>query len=356
MQYRRIISSVVVAIFIFSAILPSGIRAQSVLNLPSVGKMIMPTQPFSPVMIQGIKIFPNNPLKFDFIIDIGDKKLNKSPQDDASFRDESEKLIKYFLSSLTVPEEDIWVNLSPNEPERIIPEAFGQTEMGRDLLSQDYILKQLTASLMYPEELIGEVFWERIYQKTQSLYGRRDVPVNTFNKVWIVPEKAVVYENAKTNTVFVLESKLKVMLEEDYLSFIQKDSIESSGENTIGSEVIREIIIPEIEREVNQGKNFAQLRQIYHAMILATWFKQNLKESLLGSIYIDKSKIQGVDTEDKEIKKKIYNQYLEAFHVGVYNYIREEYDPSSAQIIPRKYFSGGISTNLNILSSAINYV
>ena len=46
-------------------------------------------------------------------------------------------------------------------------------------------------------------------------------PVNTFNKVWIIPDKAVVYESG--NTVYICSNHLKVMLEEDYLS-LQKHS------------------------------------------------------------------------------------------------------------------------------------
>jgi len=30
-------------------------------------------------------------------------------------KDESRKLIKYFLASLTIPEKDLWVNLSPSD-------------------------------------------------------------------------------------------------------------------------------------------------------------------------------------------------------------------------------------------------
>jgi len=346
MRGREIITSVVVAIFASYAILPAVSAQEGVLHLPAVGQMIAPTGPFIPAMIKGIKIFPDNPLKFDFIIDTGSGDLGEVPQDSESYREESEKLIKYFLSSLTVPEKDMWVNLSPHEPDRIIPKSFGITGMGRDLLSQDYILKQLTASLLYPEENIGEKFWERIYQKSQEMYGIKDIPINAVSKVWIVPEKAVVYENAKNNTVFVVESKLKVMLEEDYDSFRQKGVIKNSEENIVASGIIKEIILPAIEREVNEGKNFSQLRQIYHAMILATWFKQNLKESFLGNIYLDKNKIEGVEVEDKDIKNKIYSQYLEAFKEGVFNYIKEEYDPIRQKIISRKYFSGGIATNL----------
>jgi len=73
-------------------------------------------------------------------------------------RQEYKKLVKYFLASLTIPDEDQWVNLSPYEKGRIIQGNFGKTEMGRDLLSQDYLLKQITSSLMYPESGLGKKF------------------------------------------------------------------------------------------------------------------------------------------------------------------------------------------------------
>ena len=50
------------------------------------------------------------------------------------------------------------------------------------------------------------------------------------------------------------------MLEEDYLS-LKKHSANKS--HTIGSQVVREIILPQLEKEVNEGKNFAQLRQVF---------------------------------------------------------------------------------------------
>ena len=76
-------------------------------------------------------------------------------------------------------------------------------------------------------------------------------------------------------------------------------------------------------------------------MLLATWYKEALKESLLGKAYADQNKIKGVDIEDKESKEKIYQQYLEAFKEGVFDYIREDYDPNMDEVIPRQYFSGG---------------
>ncbi len=356
----KIISMCVLISFCVSMIGPlPRVAAQEGVALPIVEPMLRVSEVFTPTLIKGVKVYPDNPLRFDFVVDEGDVGTAPRGRPDAKdgIRKESEKLIKYFLASLTVPEEDLWVNLSPNEPDRIIPEAFGQTEMGRDLLAQDYMLKQITASLMYPEDELGAEFWERVHEEAYAKYGTTDIPVDTFNKVWIVPEKAVVYENAETNTAFVVESRLKVMLEEDYVatqhngdaSLVTRDSKKHSDikratrHEPLATNLIREIIIPAIEQEINEGAHFAQLRQIYHSLILATWYKRNLKESILGKIYLNQNKIDGVDIADKQAKEKIYQQYLEAFKQGAYDLIKEEYDANTQEIVPRKYFSGGLS-------------
>ncbi len=319
-------------------------------KLPPPGSF-MPLSPgFHPVVLKGIKVYPQNPFHFDFIIDTGNSKLKEK-----ELKQESTKLIKYFLASLTVPENEMWVNLSPYERERIIPESFGVTEMGRDMLVQDYLLKQLTASLIYPEHDLGKSFWDKVYQKAHEVYGTTNIPVNTFNKVWILPERAVVYEHE--GMAFVGESELKVMLDHDYqalkLKLWKKDRVDGSQAqkahevNDLSGAIVKELILPAIEKEVNEGENFAPLRQIYHSLILAAWYKRTLKGSLLGQQYVDQNKVNGIDLVEKDVKQQIYIQYLEAFKKGVYNYIREDYDPYLQESIPRKYFSGGIEWEID---------
>ena len=191
---------------------------------------------FNPPILKGLKVHPDNPFRFDFILDQGDLYRGHVPREagyvspQEQLKQESTKLIKYFLASLTIPENDLWVNLSPYEKDHIIPQSFGLTEMGRDLLAEDYMLKQITASLIYPEGETGKKFWKRIYEEAQKKFGTTNIPVNTFNKVWIVPEKAVVYENAKAGTAYIVESKLKVMLEQDYLSLLNHVSLRGTSE------------------------------------------------------------------------------------------------------------------------------
>ncbi len=357
MIYRKGISFIVLMVFCFTVFIPlPAAQAQSIFlptGLPAPGDMLAVSPAFHPAVMRGIKLIPENPLEFDFIIDPADAHLQGK-----ALEGESTRLIKYFLAALTVPEKDIWVNLSPYEKDRIIPQGFGLTEMGRDLLAQDYLLKQLTASLMYPEDELGKKFWDRVYKRAYELYKTTDIPVNTFNKVWIVPDKAGIYEQG--DTAFVVESRLKVMLEEDYkerlktqdtrLETKHSGSKRTTDDLRLMTEIIREVLIPEIEKEVNEGKNFANLRQIYSSLILATWYKNTLKENLLGQVYVNQNKVKGIDLKDKQAKQKIYEQYLEAFRKGVYNYIKEEYDANRQEMVPRKYFSGGVVFDMAMLA------
>ena len=317
-------------------------RPETILNLPKPGTLVKFSTEYTPTHIKGITINPQNALEFDFIIDKGDSDLMGE-----EFTREANKLIKYFMAALTVPEAELWVNLSPHENDRIVPDKLGITEMGRDLLAQDYMLKQLTASLMYPKDEIGQTFWDRVHKKAQELYGTTEIPMNTFNKIWIIPEKATVLEYE--GTAYVVESKLKVMLEEDYMTLQEEMGNTSQGKASdpdkksteITSGIVREVLLPEIENEINTGKTFANLRQINNAIILAEWYKRTLKESLLGQVYVDKNKVTGVDLNDKTVKDKIFNQYVRSFIKGAFNMVQEDYDAENQTTVFRKYFSGG---------------
>ncbi len=155
-----------------------------------------------------------------------------------------------------------------------------------------------------------------------------------------MPDEADIYE--KGNVACLYKSHLKVMLEEDYLA-LQKHSLKSTKSKQLGllgANIVRAIILPQLEKEVNEDKNFAPLRQVFSGMILAAWYKRALRGSLLGKIYANKAKVRGVDQDPKN-NEAIYQQYLKAYKKGVFNYIKEDVDKYTNKTIPRKYFSGG---------------
>lgn len=356
-------------------ILPA-VEAASLLNLPPSHQLVRVGKRTDIPNLCGVKIYPDNPFKFNFILDQADSKLS-----DLEIKTLSNQLIRYFLASLTIPEEDLWVNLSPYEKDQIVPDELGYTDMGRDLLAQDYILKQLVSSLTHPETREGKRFWKKVYQTAHRLYGTTNIPISTFNKIWIVPHKVTIYED--NTRAFIGESRLKVMLEQDYLAFSKSQSgtgprdwsqrdlshrtspgLNEKEINSFSSQIMKEVILPIIEEEVNTGAHFKQLRQIYHALILATWFKQKLRASInsksfLQQVYIDKKKVKGVDTDDPNIKEKIFDQYVEAYKKGMYDLIKSDRDFGvRGKSYKRRYFSGGmdltsVGTNFNYLPTAL---
>ena len=132
LSFRRILSVLVMITLIISSLRMS--YAQTAEILPEPGQMVGLSASIAPAMLRGFSINPRDPFSFEFLMDRGQVVL--TPDEKGA---EYQKLIKYFLASLAIPEKDLWVNLSPYENNRIIEENFGSTAMCRDLLAQDYI-------------------------------------------------------------------------------------------------------------------------------------------------------------------------------------------------------------------------
>jgi hypothetical protein len=296
----------------------------SVPGLPPPGEMLAVSKSYSLPVLKGLRLDSDNPLHIDFIIDSGNEK-NVS-QEDVSV------LIRYFLAALTVPQSALWVNLSPYESDRVIDESLGITDLGRDMLAQDYVLKQLASSLTHPDTETGRAYWHALSGDGGN--------AQSFSKIWIVPDKAEVYESG--TTAVITEASLQVMTERDYSAYAQQSVHDSLLRMDGGSLTGRNVLLPEITRDVNQGKNFARLRQMYHAILLGLWFKHKFVESFY-SAYLDKSKVSGIDISDKTVKDKIYRGYVKAFERGVYDVLRVDSGEIRSQGKKmRRYFSGGV--------------
>jgi len=258
---------------------------------------------------------------------------------------------------------------------------------------------------MNPEGETGKRFWERIYEKVYDVGAIHELPlqetIESFNKVWIIPDIAEVYQNG--DAAYIVNAKLKVMMEGDYIAH-QQSELSSQRKlgpsvfqndlttNDTGSrvkpgmtdnikDIIRSTILPIIEDEVNNGPSFAPLRQIYHSMILAKWYEQHFKNSVLGQSYVDRNTVEGIKLSSpnasvgdpflKDISAKdngfptkalgndnsvqdIYNQYVVAYKQGAYDLIKDDYDPAKQEVVTRKYFSGGIVGNVSFQTARFN--
>jgi hypothetical protein len=304
--------------------------------MPEPGTRVGLTPAFTPARLTGMAIKPDQPFRFDFFVAPGDTALRGE-----ALKAESGKLIRYFLAALAIPDTHQWVNLSPFEKDRIVTDDFGRTAMGRDVLAQDYLLKQIASSLTDPDSDLGRRFWDNVYAEAAARFGTTEVPTDVFSKVWITPDRAEVVE--KDNAVYIVASYLKVMTDTDHTAMSGQARRDAPAD--ISVKVMREVILPALEKEVNEGTAFAPLRQIYSGMILATWYKMSLKSTVLGRLYADQGKVKGID-QDPRVNEEIYRQYLLAYQKGAVSLIREDMDRLSGEPIPRRYFAGGFDQDI----------
>ncbi|MBF0504679.1 MAG: hypothetical protein HQL14_06200 [Candidatus Omnitrophica bacterium] len=120
--YSRLISLCLMVAFVTTMVMtPKASYAQEgVMGLPQPGIMVDLSSSYVPLMITGLSVHPDNPLLMDFIVSTGNSGLQAD-----EVKKESDRLIKYFLACLTIPENNQWVNLSPYEKQRIVPEDLG---------------------------------------------------------------------------------------------------------------------------------------------------------------------------------------------------------------------------------------
>jgi len=269
-------------------------------------------------MLSGLRLHAEDPFKIDFIVDYGDSgTVSKA---------DAARLVDYFLGVLTVPDKDLWVNLSPYEKDRVIADSMRQTGLGTDLLDQDYVLKQIASSLTNPETEIGKAYWAALSGGKQQ---------SDLSKIWIMPDAAAVYEH--NGTAQITSATLKV----------DTKGLESSKSLAA--------ILPALTREVNSGDDFAKLRQIYRSMVLALWFKEQFRKTFFKA-YFDAAKTRGIDTASPQTVERVYQSYVEAFKKGAYDLVKKESVPGRG-LQKRRYFAGGFMKPVGFtVSSAVTPV
>jgi hypothetical protein len=139
--------------------------------------------------------------------------------------------------------------------------------------------------------------------------------------------------------------------------------------------VFREVILPVIEQELNEGGFFAFNRQMQRSAILAAWLKGFAQEESQVAAklawYIDKNRPDARRFERKHPARPLgaadtkagsnhyirrddpafrvtenvifYERYLKLFERGLYRVVRVEQGDDPQQKIGRVYFSGGIN-------------
>lgn len=292
---------------------------------------------FRPLHLRYLQYLPENN-SFKLLLDKGNTANSTNP---AIATNAAKDLLKYFFIGISLPNDTFWVNLRPDAEDNIIDDYLAKTDIGKIMLESDLQLKKDTAKATSPETPEGRDYWNKLYLKAGELFGSENITIPTLTRPWIVPDEIIIRET--TDSAYIYKATLKVMLEQDYL---KNDSTYNFKDerlkqlNEYSSQLIRELIIPKLTKEVNTSKRYAPLRQVYYSLILAQWFKarkQN-KDNQYSRV-INRKDLTNLTSKEDWSKTTYFQAYQKSFKDGEYNIQEPVYTPTG-QVI-RSYFSGG---------------
>ncbi|MBI4706359.1 MAG: hypothetical protein HY761_00310 [Candidatus Omnitrophica bacterium] len=278
--------------------------------------------------------------KFNIMLDKGDAKNLPSQE----LQNTGKDLLSYFLVGVTLPNEAFWVNLRPDAEDQVIDELLARTDVGKIMLEADLQLKKDTSLYTSPQTPQGKEYWRRLYKKAEELFGSDNITIPTLTRPWIVPGEIIVRES-KDGSAYIYKATLKVMLEQDHLKNSATYSFKDPRQkelNEYSSQLIRELIISNLTKEVNSSKKYAELRQVFYSLILSRWFKSRFvgKAGTYASM-INKKDLTSLSSKTNWSKLTYISAYKKSFAEGEYN-IKEPVTTPSGQVI-RSYFSGGLA-------------
>jgi hypothetical protein len=300
-----------------------------------------------PPLVGGVMFPLANPLAlgFSLLTDAAHEMPTAAEQQELQSR-----LGRYLNTFLVLSGEHVNVTLTPTDDYCGLPRLLRHTELGRDLLAQDVVLKHYTAAQLHPSTERGKAFWDRV----NALPSGRSNFESCF-RVWIVPGDAGVREETvgDNGQVTIEKLGLKVLCEQDYETLRQYRT--SQGASTVTScspevekvviGLFKELIVPEIQNEVSLGPRFGLLRQILSVLLVAKWImKSSVGEALTQAGFIGSNTPEkyGLNVVDDTVLDSMKRIYLQMFGRGVWQHAALRFDAQSGLMEKRLYVAGGV--------------
>jgi hypothetical protein len=297
-----------------------------------------------PPFVKGISIPLNNPLQIGFSLWSHPSLNMPTPEEQ---RELQTRLGRYLNTMLVLDGEHLNANLSPRDSYCGLPELLRRTELGRDMLAQDVVLKHVTALHLHPSTEHGRTFWNAM-----DAISTDATSCEACFRVWIVPSNAKVSQKTKDGYAHVEIEKLglTVLCEGDYETWLRVRDAERPTQEAPRPdgrilELFKQHIAPEIQKEVSTGARFGLLRQILSVLVISKWVMESqlsgyLKQAgFLGSNTPEKF---GLNTVDDNVVHTLKQVYLNMLEDGVWQYTRSRIDMGTKSIERRLYFVGGV--------------
>ncbi|WP_306323774.1 MULTISPECIES: hypothetical protein [unclassified Streptomyces] len=224
-----------------------------------------------------------------------------------------------FFTWLALTPDKFWVNLNPDQPDRVMDDTFASTDAGRVLLESDLRMKHDFFKAMDPKTDLGRRFWA-------SLPRQNGRPCFAGIRNWIEPETATVRE--QDSGVHILDTPLKLK------STTQDFATRPGGGEEIcrpgelqrrqAQAVIERMIVPAVEKTINTAPQYADLRRVYTARVAAEWIRQQDAKSptdyhkLINSNDVKRWQLRA--PHENWDKDALFKKYRKIFTEGEFRY------------------------------------
>lgn len=226
-----------------------------------------------------------------------------------------------FLVFLTIPDRDLWVNLHPAEPRRIIPASLGQTDVGRIMLEADFQLKRDAGALMKTQPFAGA---ERALVDSIVSRHRRSHDVlrrwGSTGRVEISSATSKVFARESGGGIFIQGAVLDVVFEQKKFSVLagpSNESLEISPQEW--EEFVRlteKWIRPRLIGRVNRAPEYENLRQVFSARILSDWYKRKRRSKGSLAPQVDRVRLQGLTSPRHSSPETFWRTFKKDYDSG----------------------------------------
>ncbi|QYX79911.1 hypothetical protein [Streptomyces akebiae] len=235
---------------------------------------------------------------------------------------------------LALTPDKFWVNLNPDEPDRVMDSKFASTDAGRILLEADLRMKHDFYKAMDPKTDLGRRYWAALPKQNGN-------PCMPGLRNWIEPKPAQVRE--QDGGIYILDAPLALK------STAQETVTEGPGEPicdpndaeiAAAQAVIDSMIVPEVEKQINTAPHYADLRRVYTSRVAAEYIRQQDAKnptdfrSIINSDDVEAWPLRAPNQNwDKD---ELFRKYRKIYTEGEFTY-----DVDTAQGV-RVYIVGGV--------------
>ncbi|WP_419996228.1 hypothetical protein [Streptomyces boninensis] len=173
-----------------------------------------------------------------------------------------------FFTWLALTPDRMWVNLNPDQPDKIMDAKFAKTDAGRVLLEADMEMKRDWARTLNPKQSPGREYMNAV----PKVDG---VPCFSPIRNWIVPERAKVRQ--QDGGIYILDAPLKVNTAKMDFDAVPADHCskkltEQQKQYTV--DLMRRLITPEVKKKVNNDPKYKDLRTVYRSRVAAEFVRR----------------------------------------------------------------------------------